>query len=126
MESGTSERDCSTDLIMVGSTISASTMLPASSEYLLMGITRKIYPNRPNTMEGMPESVSVNSLIIFTNMLFFLEYSFRYIAAPMPSGSAITSASTISMPVDTNAGASDTCALLLSPNRKSHERCGMP
>lgn len=42
--------------------------------------------NSANTMDGMPESVSVNSLITLTIRLPGLEYSCRYTAAPTPMG----------------------------------------
>ena len=47
-------------------------------------------------------------------------------AAPMPSGSEMSRVMKIIMSVDTNAGASVTRALLLSPNKKVKLRCGIP
>lgn len=73
-------------------------------------------------MDGTPDRVSVNSLIILTNQLPFLAYSLRYVAAPMPSGRAIASDTKIINPVETKAGAKVTFALELAPNIKSHDR----
>ena len=58
-------------------------------------------------MLGIPASVSVAILIIFTSLPFFSVYSERNIALPMPIGIAVRHDTIISSSVPTNAGSID-------------------
>ena len=52
-------------------------------------VTKNSIPNRPYTMDGIPESVSAVIRISFTKRLPFFAYSTRKIAAKIPTGAAI-------------------------------------
>ena len=66
----------SVDLIIKGKTIIDTVNVPANNEYWNFNfITKNSIPNKPYTMEGIPESVSVAILINSTNLLPFLAYS---------------------------------------------------
>ena len=76
--------------ITVGRFIITSVSAPAISEVLSFKNSQKnSMPTSPYIMEGIPESVSaVYSMA--AAILLFVAYSFKYIAAPTPSGSTIT------------------------------------
>lgn len=91
--------------IISGSIIIARVITPAIMENPQPKEILNIrYPNRPNTMDGMPESVSVVTRIIFTSLLPRLAYSTRYTAAKTPIGTAITRVSAVMIRVFIIAG----------------------
>ena len=69
-------------------------------------------PNRPYTIDGMPESVSVARRTSRTRRLPFFAYSTRYTAAPTPSGTASSSAIAVIVQVFTMAGSIDWFSLV--------------
>ena len=75
-------------------------------------MTNRMYPNSPYTIDGIPERVSVVSLIIFTTFPDFPAYSVRYTAENTPTGTAITSDSTVMITVFMMAGIIDMFAVL--------------
>ena len=82
--------------MMSGRIMIASVIAPASSEYPQCSlVTKNSMPNRPYTMDGMPESVSVVMRMTFTSLFPRLAYSFRYTAVNRPSGTASSSASAV-------------------------------
>ena len=91
-ESDTARSASSVVLIISGSTIIANVAAPASIEYPhFKYVTKNNIPNKPYTIDGIPESVSAVSLIIPTTLLPFFAYSTRYIAVHIPSGTATIS-----------------------------------
>ena len=53
-------------------------MPPACNEYPNPSpFTKNTMPKSPNTIEGIPASVSTKSRTIFTNLLLFFAYSFK-------------------------------------------------
>ena len=92
---------------MSGSTIIANVQAPESIEsFQLRASTKNIFPKSPYTMDGIPESVSVVSLITLTN------YSTRYIAQNMPRGAAIARDTRSISKVFTIAGSIDTFSVV--------------
>ena len=69
--------------------------------------TKKSSPNRPYTIDGIPDRVSVVSLISPNSLLPLLAYSTRNIAANIPSGTAITSEIRVIISVFIRAGIND-------------------
>jgi len=70
-------------------------------------IPKKINPNSPYTIEGIPASVSVVRRTIPTNLLPRFAYSTRKIAAHMPSGTDSISDKPTIINVPTSAGNRD-------------------
>ena len=74
---------------MRGRTISTRVNDPVNILYPIPSVCPKnIIPKRPNIIDGIPESVSVANSIPDTNFPGFA-YSFKYTAAPTPTGVAI-------------------------------------
>ena len=69
--------------------------------------TKNSIPNRPYTIDGMPESVSVVRRITSINLFPFPAYSTRKIAEKIPNGTAIKSESSVITTVLINAGITD-------------------
>ena len=70
-------------------------------------LTKNSMPNRPYTMEGMPDSVSVVSRITSTNLFPFPAYSTRKMAEKMPKGMAMSSDKSVMITVLMRAGTTD-------------------
>ncbi len=93
-ESGTTLRDSSVDLMIMGSKITDNVRLPetifalVASENLIVKGTKTANPSNPNIIEGTPVKVSIKLLSRLVS-LFFDENSFKYIAVEIPIGKAI-------------------------------------
>ncbi len=75
----------------VGRFMITSVSAPAIRDvFMPINWQKKSMPTRPYIMDGIPESVSAAYSIAATSFLFDA-YSLRYIAAPTPRGSMITS-----------------------------------
>ena len=86
---------------------------PASIEYPhFKYVTKNNIPNKPYTIDGIPESVSAVSLIIPTTLLPFFAYSTRYIAVHIPSGTATISEQSVISIVFIIAGNIDTFSVV--------------
>ena len=86
---------------------------PESIEsFQLRASTKNIFPKSPYTIDGIPESVSVVSLMTLTNLLPFFAYSTRYIAQNMPRGAAIARDTRSISKVFTIAGSIDTFSVV--------------
>ena len=87
--SGTVFKASSVVLIITGNIIIATVRAPDNIEYFkFKTTTKKIPPNNPYIIDGIPAKLSVANLIAFTN-LPFLAYSCKYIADKIPIGVAI-------------------------------------
>jgi hypothetical protein len=105
----------------------ASEKAPASIEYPHPNVeANRRKPNRPYMIEGIPDRVSVVNLIIGTSLLFFFEYSTRYIAENIPSGAAMRSDKAVIVKVFTRAGNKETLSELYSSANRSQDRFGIP
>ncbi len=86
---------------MRGSTIRANVAAPLSREYPIPSTsTKSTMPKSPKITEGIPARVSVANSTDRTNMPVSA-YSFRYTAAPTPTGTATAKVSTMTYSVFT-------------------------
>lgn len=101
MELGTAKRLSSTERIIVGKIIKANVSAPAHRETPFT--QNMIMPNNPNTMDGIPDNVSIKTRRTFTILEPGLVYSTRKIAVAVPIGTATSRDMRIIQPVDINA-----------------------
>src|SRR5690554_7741916 len=87
-------------------------------------VTKNSIPNKPYTMDGMPERVSAVTLISFTNLFSLLAYSTRKIAEKIPIGAAMDKEITIIRIVFINEGIREPLVELYSHSNKDRLMCG--
>ena len=103
-----------------GRIIIASVNAPDSMEYPQCSVVAKnSSPNRPYTIEGMPERVSAVIRMIPTILPVLLAYSTRKMAANTPIGTAISREITVISSVFTIAGSTELFSLLYSSAKRS-------
>ena len=88
--------------------------------------TKKSIPNRPYTMEGIPESVSVVRRMTSTNLLPLPAYSTRKIAEKIPKGMAMIRESSVMITVLMRAGTTDAFSEEYSSENRDGVMWGSP
>ena len=125
--SGTDFNASSVVLIISGRIIMDMVKAPARMEYPhLSADTKNNIPNRPYTMDGIPDKVSAVIRMIPTNLFPFFAYSTRKMAEKIPNGIAMTSDNAVIMTVFTSAGIKDAFSVLYSNENKEGLIFGSP